>query len=74
MTGIDRLSKSDGSLLETMTTSLVNDQYTSIAIDAYNDRCYLLYHDLYQLIVVKKSTLASMIRNIYFIDIIQFFK
>ena len=66
VTGIDRLSKSDGSLLETMTTSLVNDQYTSIAIDAYNDRCYLLYHDLYRLIVVKKSTLASMIRNIYF--------
>ena len=66
LTGIDRLSKSDGSLLETMTTGLVNDQYTSIALDSYNDRCYLLYHDLYQLLVVKKSTLANVIRIVYF--------
>lgn len=66
LTGIDRLSKADGSKIETMTTSLVNDEYTSIALDSHNDRCYLLYHDLYQLLVVKKSTLASMIRTIYF--------
>lgn len=66
LTGIDRLSKADGSKIETMTTSLVNDQYTSIAIDAYNDRCYLLYHDTYSLAVVKKSTLATLIRLIFF--------
>lgn len=66
LTGIDRLTKADGSKIETMTSSIVNDEYTSIALDTYNDRCYLLYHDTFMLVAVKASTLTTLIRFVYF--------
>lgn len=65
--GVDRLSKTDASLIGNYGASesaYLNFYFTSIAIDRENDRCYLMRQEGASIYVMKPS-IWSWVKNIY---------
>ena len=62
--GIDRLSKADGSLIGNL-NPIAGEEFTSIAINRYSNRLYLITHDLYDMFVLTMDTL-NIQRTLFF--------
>jgi len=68
--GIDLLSKADGSLIENYSGGVLNEEFTSIAINRYDNRLYLITHYLYDMFVLTLDTLQ--IERTLFFPLIEF--